>query len=369
MDQTNLPAHSEAKISLLKEYLNAYIPIISHDGYTKIIYFADVFCGPGMYAEGKAGSPVVIARALSSLHQTVPNAPKTSLMANDKDEFNIATVESYVRPLANKHPKLSLETSSLDGKKVIELLKQQNIPVDQKRFLFIDPFGYKDIHVADLLDLMKGKQTELLLFQPSSFMFRFSEKGTPESLSGFLSELSNGDDWPAGLDIFGYVNYVRVLFQERFGREYFVDSFTIQKDQKSVFCLFFFTPHIRGFEKMLEAKWRLNTATGRGWHFNEASNADPLFSLVAQTSELEIVLEHLLQGGDEVSNVEIYETSLRSGFLPKHANDILKSWQKTHRIEVLPAQTRKGAFYVNYDNFKNRDRKIIIRSLTSSHGH
>ena len=117
---------------------------------------------------------------------------------------------------------------------------------------------------------------------------------------------------------------------------------------------------------MLEAKWKLNSATGRGWHFSDALDSDPLFSLEAQTSELERVLDKLIRDGNGVSNVEIFDATLRAGFLPKHANEVLKSWQNFGKITAEPSDprpVRKGAFYLNYENFKNRDRRIIIRSL------
>ncbi len=59
----------------------------------------------------------------------------------------------------------------------------------------------------------------------------------------------------------GYIQHTKRLLRARLQGTHFVDTFTIQKDAQTVFCLFFFTRHIRGFEKMLEAKWRFNGET------------------------------------------------------------------------------------------------------------
>ncbi len=69
-----------------------------------------------------------------------------------------------------------------------------------------------------------------------------------------MTELSGGAPWPSGMDVWGHIDHTKELFTRLVGERFFVDSFTIQKDASTVFCMFFFTPHIRGFEKMLEAK-------------------------------------------------------------------------------------------------------------------
>ena len=73
-----------------------------------------------------------------------------------------------------------------DAISVLENIATQKLGDHEKRFLFVDPFGYKDISIANILRLLNGGKTELLLFQPCSFMHRFAEKSTPEALEVFL---------------------------------------------------------------------------------------------------------------------------------------------------------------------------------------
>ena len=44
---------------------------------------------------------------------------------------------------------------------------------NERNFIFIDPYGYKDIHKNIFQRLMKNGKTEILLFLPISFMHRF----------------------------------------------------------------------------------------------------------------------------------------------------------------------------------------------------
>ncbi|MES2661404.1 MAG: three-Cys-motif partner protein TcmP [Verrucomicrobiota bacterium] len=362
-----LPPHSEAKIRLLKAYLEAYLNVIGHDQHTDRVFLADLFCGPGMYQGGKPGSPVEIGRMLAGLHKRHLSAPKTEFLFNDVDVANVSNVEGYLRPLEAAHPKIKLIASSKSVADLIpELLSEQvDKRLRSKRFYFVDPFGYSQITLSEILSLLHVDGTELLLFQPCSFMFRFSEKGTPESLSGFMEELSRGKPWPQGLNIMGYIQHTKRLLRERLEGTHYVDSFTIQKDAQTVFCLFFFTKHIRGFEKMLEAKWRFNGETGQGWHYSAGTGVGDLFNKpTPQTQILERALEVLLADGRLVTNADIYRETLEQGFLPKHSNEILTAWQKAGRIRVEPVPPRSGVFYLGYEEHVKKGRIVQISKVS-----
>jgi len=303
---------------------------------------------------------VVIARKLAALHQGNPTAPKTFFLANDKSPKNALSVEKLVRPLADKHQKLHVGITQENAISVLENIAAQKLGDHEKRFLFVDPFGYKDISIANILRLLSGGKTELLLFQPCSFMHRFAEKSTPEALEVFLQELSSGQGWPQGLGTYEYISRTKDLLQQRVGDDFFVDSFTIKKDARNIYCLFFFSPHIRGFEKMLEAKWAMDGLAGTNWHFDEV-NAGELFAQNDPlTDKLENGLLDFFSAENGRFNFEIYERTLRLGFLPKHAKQILESLIKRGRIRVELIEGRKGAFYLGYKDFYSRTRKIEI---------
>lgn len=370
MHPKNLPAHSEAKIQLLKAYLQAYLGVIGNDQYTERVFLADLFCGPGMYPGGKAGSPVEIGRMLASLHKRNPSAPPTEFCFNDLAAENVENVEGYLKPLEAAYPKLTLISSNKNaGALIPELLAEQSSKRSKtKRFYFVDPFGYSQIRLSEILALLQVEGAELLLFQPCSFMFRFSEKGTPEALAGFMEELSRGKPWPQGLTIMEYIQHTKRLLRERVSGTHFVDSFTIQKDAQTVFCLFFFTGHIRGFEKMLDAKWRFNGETGQGWHYSASAGVGDLFSKATpQTQMLERALDSLLERGS-ATNAEVYRATLEQGFLPKHANEVLSVWQKAGKIVVEPSPLRAGVFYLGYENHEKNGRIIRISKVSSIHG-
>ena len=214
----------------------------------------------------------------------------------------------------------------------------------EKAFLFIDPYGYKEIKPQLIHELMVNGKSEVLLFLPTQQMFRFSKKGTPEALLDFLEGIRQEREFPANATIAAYIKYIvegfRLLMPDCI-----VDSFIIRKDPQTAFCMFFFTSNLKGAEKMLEAKWKLDEQQGAGWSFTDSGYEGSLFA-EPHVNPLERILEKLLKKAPQ-SNAAIYDTTIRSGFLPKHANQVLSAMQKRGRLKV-PDGIRQGAFYINY---------------------
>jgi hypothetical protein len=234
-------------------------------------------------------------------------------------------------------------------------LKSQN----QKAFIFIDPYEYKHIKASQIRNLMSNGSSEVLLWLPTQFMYRFASNGTPEALKDFITEIiPKFDEWKPG-NVWSFIAQLKEGFQSFLGEKFFVETFTIQKDVNTVFCLFFFTSHIKGFEKMLEAKWEIDTEQGKGWDYS--GNQPSLFH-EQKTNPLEERLKGYLIGGKRY-NGELYEFTLRQGFLPKHINEILYNWQNRGQLDVTTPNgehARKKAFYIAYNHYKDDSKKVYF---------
>ena len=111
---------------------------------------------------------------------------------------------------------------------------------DEKAFVFIDPYGYKDIRASEIKKLLQSKKSEVLLFLPTQFMYRFNEKGTPEALIQIIEELVEIDKWQINNSVYEFIDQFKDALKQFMGSDFFVDTFTIEKDASTVFCLFFF---------------------------------------------------------------------------------------------------------------------------------
>lgn len=343
--QKDMLEHSAKKVELLKHYLNEYLPVIGSDAYTDVIHCFDLFCGEGVYPNGGEGSPLVFARLLKGWAARCPEKC-FALHYNDKESAKVENVAKHIEEMGRQPPNLKITPTVLPFDQIMQNVRHRIAGLGkEKAFLFIDPYGYKEIKPQLIRELMKGGKTEVLLFLPTQQMFRFSNKGTPEALSDFLEPLHDGHGFPICQSIFEYVSYIVRGFRH-FMPDCYVDSFTIRKDPKTAFCLFFFTSNLKGAEKMLEAKWKLDEQQGAGWSYEDSYALAPLFKN-ADTHPLEKLIESRLRSGAQ-TNATIYEATLRAGYLPKHALTILAKMQKDHRIRVSPDGTRAGAFYLNY---------------------
>lgn len=362
--KTNLLNHSEAKVRLLGEYLN----IISNDGYTKRIKVYDLFCGEGLYENGGEGSPLVTLRQVKDVHfvndKKTITPPKIDCHFNDVDGRKIEKVRQAIKDKSLYYEEFGeVEFTSNDYQteyeKLIGVLPKLR-PQNQKAFIFIDPYEYKHIKASQIKNLMSGGNTEILLWLPTQFMYRFADNGTPEALKDFIEEITQYKGWKQNDNVWSFIAQLKNGFQEYIGNNYFVDTFTIQKDVSTVFCLFFFSSHIKGFEKMLEAKWDIDTEQGKGWDYT--GNQPSLFH-EQKTHPLEIKLQDFLKDNKKY-NSDVYEFTLRQGFLPKHTNEVLYNWQNENKIDVIMAsgtKARKKSFYVSYDYYKNDKKKVFYK--------
>lgn len=366
--KTSLYAHSEIKVRLLKEYMGAYLGILSNTEWINKVYLYDLFCGPGIYENGGEGSPIIFLKEIIKADTTVArprNKPtKFICLFNDKDREKIDLLKENISKLnldISGSGKINFENE--DYKKILKSVIQQISNFQNERgFVFIDPFGYGNISLFDIKQLALSGKSEVLLFMPTHHMYRFKDNGTPESLVKFLGDLKilNSVRGAKGLD---FIEVIKNGFQQSLGDTVFVDSFVIERDKNQFFCLFFFTTNMLGYIKMLDAKWKIDKEEGRGWQNNSELTLFNSSSTSPNTFKLKNLIVKFLKEGTK-TNGEILFMTIRNRFLPKHATEILKMLQNEDRITVssnMGNKIRKGAFYLSYDHYKSEPDKVLIK--------
>ncbi len=360
--------HSEVKIRLLKLYLERYLNVLTQSKYFGDINLYDLFCGEGIYeGEGK-GSPIVILETIKEIFY----ANKSSGNSTDKFHCLFNDIEKWkVEKLQNEISKRNLHYSEIgklrfsqkDYKTLVPEVAQEIAGLKkQKAFIFIDPYGYKEIKATDIKTLLQSNKSEVLLFLPTQFMFRFETKGTPECLIDFIAELMPIEKWPVSETGIDFIENLTDAFREYLGKDYFVDSFIITRDKNQFFCLFFFTSHIYGFDRMLDAKWKIDEEDGRGWDYNIENS---LFSSVQKTANTEKFEKKLIEFlKEERTNGELYEFRVHNAHLANHANEILIKFQKGGKLISLKQDgtpARNSSFYLSYKDYRDQPKKIKIR--------
>ncbi|MEN9610008.1 MAG: hypothetical protein RLZZ628_822 [Bacteroidota bacterium] len=369
--QTNLFEHSEAKVNLLGEYLKAYLPIITYAGFTKQIHLYDLFCGEGIYENQGEGSPLVLLKTVRDFYANYtgkPMIPKINFYFNDIEVDKIEKLKNVIeaKQLYQKQwGELHFSTERYEDKlpQVISHIKTLN-GKKEKAFLFIDPYDYKSIRASQIKDLM-CKESEVLLWQPTQFMYRFAENGTPQALIDFLSEIMEYMQWKNVQSIWDFIHQITDGFRNYLGSDYYIDTFSIKKDAQTTFCLYFFTSHPVGFMKMLETKWRIDEENGQGWDYRMDNMDIGLFGgqkPMPQTNRLKQKLILFLKNRSTY-NGEIFQFASRNGFLPKHTAEVLKILDSEKRLKVIKNDTKaqKNTFYVTMNAFENQPKILSIQ--------
>jgi len=355
--------HSKAKVELYTTHLAIYLNIISRDRYTKQIYLYDLFCGEGEYSDGSKGSPLAALDKISDHYfENNKSIPNMKILFNDVDKTKIKKliklVADYFRP-PNCRIEIKNEDYTLLINDVIEEIENYE---NEKGLIFIDPHGYKEIKLADIEELLKSKKTEVILFLPISYMYRFAKVAQKDNSAVFspLKEFIDEVFYPKIPDFKSAGDFIEGL-KEEFNNKlenYYVDTFNIERDSKNVYCIFFFTSHIRGLEKMIEAKWKIDENEGRGFELSPQSR---LFKREELTDFPRKIIS-FIKSKDICTNEDLYKFGLFNEYLPKHMNKFLRQLQKEGILRVTELdgkEIKRGAFYLAYQNHSPFPKKIV----------
>ncbi len=375
-----LQIHSLAKIEFYKEYLKRYLRPLTLSPHIDKINIYDVFCGMGIYEDGGKGSPIAAFDAIKEFSED-PISKKgeadITLIINDINKLNVQNVESYISARNNNYCTLDPHHFDIDSFFPYILKRVSRSSGRERNLLFIDPYGYSKIKREVLEHLLANTHTEIILFLPISFMYRFTNAAVNDTNniaqyqglrdfihSFFPEETSFASD---NMNVHTYINSITSAL--RFSKDVYTTSYYIERSPSNYFALFFMTKHIYGFEKILEVKWLLDENKGKG--FNIPDPTGNLFEEVfakedelKNSKELEQYLKDFLKTAR--TNRELYEFVLRKEFLPKHANQILKDLHKKNKISAVLEDgqpTRKGAYYINYKGYTGQVPHIVTFKL------
>lgn len=336
----SLLPHSEAKVDLYRNYLSSYLSILGNVESVRRIQIFDLLCGEGIYANGGKGSPVVALETIRDLHFANKDiCPTIEIWFNDIGESTVeigAKKIDRVKSIAGQIDLPDQVRISYFSENFTDILpsaiRYASTDRSSKNLFFIDPYGYKEVRLELLRRILTNRNSEVLLFLPTSFMYRFTSATDKRdfALSDFLNAL-----FPSGAadfsSVFDFIAKLRDQFREYFSDlGTYVDTFSLQRDASNIYCLFFFTQNLKGFHKMVEAKWRVDHRGGRGYDSNANMRLFSEEELTGYPAKLRTCLEQ----NPEVTNHDLFIFGLNNGFLPKHTRAVLKKWEKSGLLVI-----------------------------------
>lgn len=350
----SIEPHTEAKLAILRSYLQAWYPILSFGGFKHAIYI-DGFAGPGRYADGQDGSPILALKALAEhaakLNTTfefhfVELVPRhaASLATCIDDLRGHGLIDP--RTVIHLHAGLTFE-QAYRGEIRSALLANPGAPA----FALVDPFGWTGIPMNIHEELLRRRSTELLV----NFMFEEINRflGHPDQPSNF-DQLFGGADWRSAVTRSGVARrqYLHDYYRDQLrsvGGAQFVRSFEMRNKRGAVdYFLFFATKSLKGLEKMKEAMWRIDPAGGFAFSDVTDTRQAVLFQPEPDDGALRRLIEDWFAGQrTRVAQVESFVVE-RTPFLATHYKRVLRRMEADRRFTVIdPPLGRRSGTYGN----------------------
>lgn len=343
--------HTRAKHAILRRYLDAWLPIMTR--WNGRVIFIDGFAGPGRYAGGEDGSPIIALKAASEQRHATP--ANLDFVFIENDHLRKQHLEQEIAALAlPANITVHVEQGTWDATmtQMLDELRKSGGQI-APTFAFVDPFGWSHTPFATIKRLMANERCEVLI----NLMY--------EEINRFLSHPAHSTTWdklfgtpgwrkalalkdPAQRRQLIYGLYERQLRQDANVR--FVRSFEMRNDRDITdYFLFFATNSPKGLCKMKESMWRVSKSGG--FMFSDATvpSQPVLFELEPAYHILRDQITSKYSG--QTVTVEEVERFIieESAFLPTHYKRQVLAKLETStppQITVLnpPTTRRRGTF-------------------------
>jgi three-Cys-motif partner protein len=263
--------HTKAKHELLLAFFNMWVSV--HSGYFAsqenggLVRIYDGFAGPGVYAGGEPGSPLIIMRALCTntnllvrwkrvrydIHFVEKDRARAELLETKLKEFEAA--------MRNRGPGWTERVHWSVTYGLYEDNVPQPVAEPSALFLFLDPFGYSHAPMTLTQNLVQQPKSDTLVFLPLSFVNRFKDReGQEVALDRFFGtttwrEVPDGPDRPARL---------LTLFEaqlKKAGLDY-VGAFKLRPDTANAYFIVGGSGHPKGWASIKSGFWAVDPVNG-----------------------------------------------------------------------------------------------------------
>jgi three-Cys-motif partner protein len=302
-----LEPHTRAKHEILKRYLQAWMIILSQGRFPEILYI-DGFAGPGEYADGERGSPIIALD--TALEYEPPLAAEVHFLFVEEKSARADHLRLQValRTLpANFHVVveggITFETA-FENRYREFARNGRLIPT----FAFIDPFGWTGAPFSLVKRILSQRSCEIFV----NFMYEEINRfiGHPDQVANF-NDFFGTDAWKMCLsetDSHQRNRYLHDLYLQQLhtaaGAAY-VRSFEMSNTRDVTdYYLFYATNELLGLKKMKEAMWKADE--GGEFRFSDATDPNQ-FVLFEKAPHLQALQAQLLAAfaGKQVSVADV----------------------------------------------------------------
>ena len=351
----NADLHTLAKITILKNYLQAWFRILGTRRGDKLL-FVDGFAGPGKYSSGEEGSPITSMRAANAALFSMGDsfsAGHIQCIFFEKDSDRFLELSNSVA-LVSTHPKLKVDKYCCEFVQGIAQLEAKDSHIFRSRaptLVFADPFGGTGIPFNTMAHCMGGTASELLINLDVDGLARIFLATTNNNREAQLTDLFGDDSWKGELnaneDMKKLTVQILALYKKRLltitGVD-FVWSFAMRGKHNAInYHLVFATKHPLGQKKMKEAMSVIDK-TGNYTFSDAHADQHMLFGDNDDTHYAQLLFKRFNGQTVPIGQVTVFALN-ETPFL--HSKQMLAQLEAQERIQVKTLSNydrRKGTF-------------------------
>jgi three-Cys-motif partner protein len=265
----NIEPHTTAKHQILRHYLEAWFPILGR--WNGRVMFIDGFAGPGIYAAGEPGSPLIALNTLLEHPMFTRLRCEFVFLFMEPDKKRAVSLEAQLGDFFGSHPKprnVHVEVLNTTFEDAAESVIRQLD--DQKKrlaptFAFIDPFGFSGMPLDVICRLLSFNKCEVFLNFMYDWVSRFVDN--PEQQDNF-KRLFGTDSYRAASDLSGRprFDFLLELYKEQLRKRcrfHFVQSFEMIHASGHIGnVLIYGTRNLEGVRVMKDAMWKVDPDAG-----------------------------------------------------------------------------------------------------------
>lgn len=254
--------HTRAKHEILRYYLKAWFPILSR--WSGRIIYLDGFAGPGVYAGGEDGSPV-IALQTAVEHKLRKRFTEIMFFFIEKDPkraYLLTQVLEKRFPNLPKNIKYGVRDAEFAPtlEEVLNELEKQGSKL-APTFAFLDPFGFSGFPMKLIGRMMSYEKCEVLITFMAGFVKRFLDELREPALNALFAT----QEWKKAGSISDSEKRLRFLLDlyerqlKNVGGAEYVRSFgMIGPYNQVIYYLVYGTKHWKGLKVMKDAMWKVD---------------------------------------------------------------------------------------------------------------
>jgi three-Cys-motif partner protein len=343
--------HTKAKHDLMEKYLGGWFPILGR--WNGRIVFFDGFAGPGSYAEGEMGSPLIAIETLLE-HPLFERFSSTEFLFLFCEPMSdrAAALRARLEEFAVAHGGLPrnvkydvAETTFIEAAEdLTKTLEEQ-----QKRlaptFAFIDPFGFSGVPLELIARLLSFEKCEVFFNFMYDFVNRFATAGNVdhhlEAIYGTNEYLAAGEYESADERREFLLEVYERQLREVAGFPY-VLRFDMHNCQgHNTYSLFYGTRSLTGVELMKSAMWSVDPVSGKRFSDREVGGL-PFETSVDVRPLRSAILEHFRGKSATVEQVKTF-TLVETDYSASHYNRLVLAPLERERVIEVVSSTRKRA--------------------------